>query len=39
MNQKAINYLLAIGALLGLFWSGASAWFDLRYRVTRLEEK
>ena len=38
MNQKTINYLVGLGALVGLLWSGASQWFELKYRVLRLEE-
>lgn len=38
MNQKTINYLVGLVGLLAVLWSGAEKWFDLQYRVKRLEE-
>ncbi len=38
MTQKTVNYLIGVAALLGILWQGAEKWFDLQYRVKRLEE-
>ena len=38
MNQKGITYLVGVTVLLGVIWATAGAWFQLKYRVVRLEE-
>jgi len=38
MNQKWITFLVGLSVLLGLFWAIAAGWFNLQYRVVRLEE-